>query len=560
MPPAARCDISVMPQECVECVTSDDCKDPSAPDCLTDTHTCGCAQGQSQCADSDGDGISDGGEEKLGTDPNDADTDDDGTPDGAELAPDQDGDGDGVINALDADSDNDGLFDGTEQGFDCEGKGVDKTRKRCRADADRGSTTTNPTRADTDGGGVNDGSEDANLDGAVGPGETNPTQGRAADDVRADLDGDGLSDKVEDFLGSDPNDADSDDDGLPDGAEANPSEDTDLDGRINVLDVDSDNDALYDGTELGRSCTGMGTDATRGHCRPDGDMGMTKTSPLLSDTDKGGARDGSEDFDGDGVVDPGEPDPTKDHGADDPDASDSDKDGLSDGLEEKIGTDPNDADSDDDGARDGDEPNPIDDHDGDGKINPLDADSDDDGLFDGTELGLGCGDPATMLALNQCTADADSGVTKTSPIAADTDRGGKSDGFEDFDKNGKLDPTELNPNDPSDDNTGDICATDMDCGGANSGRICVDRRCQPGCRAGAGNGCPAGQVCDAMGADAGMCVAEMPEVPDAGLYVPGELGGGGCKCNLGSGHGDEPARALWLLVPLLALLWRRRSR
>jgi hypothetical protein len=281
---------------------------------------------------------------------------------------------------------------------------------------------------------------------------------------------------------------------------------------------------------------------------------------LIADTDKGGVTDGSEDVDGNGVFDPGELDPTVGHGDDDKNAVDTDKDGLTDGVEKRIGTDPNDADTDDDGAKDGAEPNPIDDHDGDGKINPLDSDSDDDGLFDGNELGLGCGDPATQVSRNQCTADADSGVTKTSPIAADTDFGGKTDGFEDFDKNGRVDTGELDPNDPADDNRGDVCASDMDCGDANSGRICVNRMCQPGCRGADGNGCPDGMLCTSTTSMAGMCT-DMPEPPDAGLFVPGKLGGGGCDCGVVRGSGGS-SRAVWLGL-LVVGLWlnqkRRRS-
>ncbi|MFO0607492.1 MAG: MopE-related protein [Polyangiales bacterium] len=58
------------------------------------------------------------------------------------------------------------------------------------------------------------------------------------------------------------------------------------------------------------------------------------------------------------------------------------------------------------------------------------------------------------------------------------------------------------------------CATDADCGGAASGRVCeADRhRCVPGCATGAGrNGCPAGQRCVVAGAGAsarGTCTLD----------------------------------------------------
>lgn len=63
--------------------------------------------------DSDGDGLSDAEEAKLGTNPNKADSDDDLLGDLAEVGPNRDkaidSDGDGVIDALDTDDDNDGL-------------------------------------------------------------------------------------------------------------------------------------------------------------------------------------------------------------------------------------------------------------------------------------------------------------------------------------------------------------------------------------------------------------------------------------------------------------------
>ncbi|WP_437992041.1 hypothetical protein [Sorangium sp. So ce145] len=397
--------------------------------------------------DSDGDGLSDGDEERAGTDPNDADTDDDGISDGDEELWNRDTDGDGLINARDVDSDNDGLLDGTEVGqADCTGPGTDARKGHCVPDGDAGATTTDPLDADTDNGGVPDGSEDTNLNGVLDPGETDPTTGHGADDVQnTDSDGDGLSDKLEEHLGTDPNDADSDDDGVRDGREPNPTDDHDGDGLINALDADSDNDGLFDGTELGLGCGGPGTDAAAGSCTPDGDSGATTTSPIDPDTDRGGATDGSEDVNLNGVIDAGETDPTSSHGADDGQNTDSDGDGLSDKLEEHLGTDPDDADSDDDGVLDGREPNPAVDTDGDGLINALDVDSDDDGLYDGTELGLDCSDPDTDASAGHCIADSDAGATRTSPIDADSDDGGVSDGSEDANLNGVADNGETNP-------------------------------------------------------------------------------------------------------------------
>ncbi len=71
--------------------------------------------------------------------------------------------------------------------------------------------------------------------------------------LRVDGDRDGLTDAYEDACacGLDPRDADTDDDGLLDGAEPTPLADTDGDGLLDVLDPDSDDDGLPDGLEAG---------------------------------------------------------------------------------------------------------------------------------------------------------------------------------------------------------------------------------------------------------------------------------------------------------------------
>jgi len=407
--------------------------------------------------DSDGDGLSDGFETQIGSNPLDADSDDDGTLDGQEPNPAADSDGDGLINVLDVDSDNDGLFDGTETGTDCLNPDTDTSQNRCIPDADKDSPPTSPIDSDSDDGGVSDGSEDANKNGRIDPGEGDPNN-PADDSTIVDTDGDGLSDPFETDIGSNPNDADSDDDGVPDGQEANPTDDTDGDGLINVLDPDSDNDGLFDGTEVGLDCSNPATNPSNNTCIPDGDKGTTTTSPLDPDTDDGGVPDGSEDINRNGVIDPGEGDPN--NPADDSTITDTDGDGLSDPFETEIGSDPNDADSDDDGVPDGQEPNPTVDSDGDGLINVLDSDSDNDGLADGTELGFDCSNPDTDTSKNRCIPDGDMGMTTTSPIDPDTDDGGITDGSEDFDKDGVVDPGEGDPNEPDDDTT--IIDTDGD--------------------------------------------------------------------------------------------------
>ncbi len=257
--------------------------------------------------DTDGDGLSDAEEEFLGTDPNDADSDDDGVIDGDEPNYSSDTDGDGLINALDPDSDNDGLLDGTEMGITMPHADTDVSAGNFVPDADP-STVTSPVNPDTDGGGVPDGSEDPNHNGAIDAGELDPND--PTDDVNlpVDSDGDGLSDEEEAILGSDPNDADSDDDGVIDGDEPNGGLDSDGDGLINILDPDSDNDGLFDGTEMGITMPHADTDVNAGNFVPDADP-STVTSPINPDTDGGGVPDGEEDSNHNGAVDPGEGDP-----------------------------------------------------------------------------------------------------------------------------------------------------------------------------------------------------------------------------------------------------------
>jgi uncharacterized repeat protein (TIGR01451 family)/MYXO-CTERM domain-containing protein len=546
-PPTPYCDVAASPRECVVCANSGHCKDPAKPDCNLDTHECVCTSGPGTCVDSDDDGISDGGEDDLGTDPMDADTDDDGVIDGDEVGPDQDTDGDGAINALDPDSDDDGLPDGTELGLPCDHEGTDRAAGNCRPDGDMGATKTSPVERDTDSGSASDGSEDFDLDGAIDPGETDPTAGHGADDVNVtDTDKDGAGDDLEETLDSDPNDPDTDEDGVIDGSEADPALDRDGDLANSVLDADSDNDGLFDGTELGRDCSAAGTDATLGHCRPDADMGATKTSPTDADSDDGGVRDGGEDVNLNGVGDSGETDPTTDHGDDDASHGDADDDGLSDDLENALGTNPNDKDSDDDGLLDGDEANPSDDHDRDGAINALDHDSDGDEIFDGTELGKDCNAGATDGSKQHCRPDADAGATKTSPILEDTDFGGIADGREDRDQDGSIDANETDPNDPSDDRE---CETDSDCGGADSGMICTpEGACAPGCRGADGNGCPNGQICTSTDGSVGVCED----------LVDLHFGGGGCDCGVRAAHAAGWHDAALVLLSLVWLGRRRR--
>jgi uncharacterized protein (TIGR03382 family) len=126
----------------------------------------------------------------------------------------------------------------------------------------------------------------------------------------SDSDGDGLSNTEEDAIGSNPNDRDSDDDGLLDGEEPESDGDADDDGLLNVLDPDSDNDGLWDGLEAGTACADTDTRRAVRACKADSDAGDSKTDPLDPDTDGDGLLDGEEDYIHNGIVDEGERDPT----------------------------------------------------------------------------------------------------------------------------------------------------------------------------------------------------------------------------------------------------------
>ncbi|HLL55830.1 MAG TPA: Ig-like domain-containing protein, partial [Myxococcaceae bacterium] len=261
--------------------------------------------------DSDGDCLTDDEEIAAGTNPSDADSDDDGVTECREPRWNVDVDGDGLINALDPDSDNDGLFDGTELGVTSADTATDVRKGNFVPDADA-STVTNPLDRDTDRGSVSDGAEDSNHNGRIDPGERDPNNPaddrRRGDPFTNDSDGDGLPDTEERTHGTDPYDADSEDDGIIDGAEENWTADTDGDGLINALDPDSDSDGLFDGTEAGVVVPGPATHLAAGHFIADADPSTT-TRPLLPDTDSGSVRDGDEDANHDGKVDSGERDP-----------------------------------------------------------------------------------------------------------------------------------------------------------------------------------------------------------------------------------------------------------
>ncbi len=190
-------------------------------------------------------------------------------------------------------------------------------------------------------------------------------------DEGPDWDGDGLSDIVEDANGNgivdvgetDPYNYDTDGDGISDGIEGLEDSPEDADDLINALDWDSDGDFIPDTVE---------EQIQPGDTERDGvwaGVGSNETNWLAADTDGDGLIDGWEHMWGSN-----------------PQIPNTDDDGWND-YEEAIlyGTDPTDDDTDNDGRLDGIGNEDWQDDDGDGMINAVDYDSDNDGLDDSDE-------------------------------------------------------------------------------------------------------------------------------------------------------------------------------
>ena len=268
-----------------------------------------------------------------------------------------------------ADSDSDGIDDGIE---DANHNGVVDSGETnpCKADSDDDglddlleiSACTSPVKADTDDDGLNDSVEDANKNGIVDNNETNP--------CNADSDGDGLDDLLESSGCTSPLESDTDSDGLSDS-----SEDANQNGIVESWETDpcktdTDDDGLPDNIEI-EGCT----------------------NALIVDSDNDGITDGIEDTDHDGVVDAGESNPCEEDTDNDgiPDGEeDMDRDGIVDSDE----TDPNNPDTDSDGIGDNadlfpTDPNESSDNDNDGNGDNGDTDDDNDGMPDSWELKYG---------------------------------------------------------------------------------------------------------------------------------------------------------------------------
>jgi len=270
---------------------------------------------------------------------------------------------------------------------------------------------TDPNNPDTDGDGVNDGEEVNGVDDpstpyvptgtsdALDPCDPNPLN------TVCDSDLDGLSNDDETTAGTDPNNPDTDGDGVLDGEEVhgidntstpfivtgtsdphdpcdpNPNNalcDQDGDGISNPdegtigtdpTNPDTDGDGINDGVEVTNGsdpldpCDPVATMAgcfidTDGDGLSDSHEGVIGTDPTNPDTDGDGINDGAEETGGSDPLDPCDPNPNNVH-------CDADLDGLPDDVEAALGTDPTNPDTDGDGISDGMEvangSNPLDD-------------------------------------------------------------------------------------------------------------------------------------------------------------------------------------------------------
>ncbi|MGE5436054.1 MAG: OmpA family protein [Syntrophothermus sp.] len=206
-----------------------------------------------------------------------------------------------------------------------------------------------------------------------------------------DKDKDGLLNSDEEKLGTDPNNPDTDGDGLLDGQEV-------LSYKTDPKNPDTDADGLKDGAEVKQYKTDPLNKDTDGDGLGDGqEVNSTKTNPLDKDTDADGLTDGQE-------VNTTKTDPLN---------PDTDKDGLKDGDEVNTHkTDPLNEDTDNDGLKDGEEVTQY-------NTNPLQKDTDKGTVDDGKEVGRGTnpndpnddvvkvGVPIVLEGINFATGKAD---------------------------------------------------------------------------------------------------------------------------------------------------------
>ena len=321
--------------------------------------------------DIDGDGVNNSDEKAAGTDPykkdtdgngvedGDEDTDGDGKPNKDESNPDEDKttdkDGDGIPDIIDkddedgpkGDKDGDGIINSEDP--DADGDGV--------SNDDEKEAGLDPLNPDTDGDGTKDGDEDTDGDGKPNKDESEVPEGSVEDKDEDGLGDTGITDKNDNGIAdlTEPEDKPGEDDGKPSIDAGEKTDEVPANGEPKKLD-----DKVKNPTE------GMTGDVL------DKDGNPIKDAKVEVDPKTGEIKvtvpEGTEPQDATVVIK--EKDGNKvgeiDIEITDPNAKDSDGDGLTDDKEKELGTDPNKADTDGDGINDGDEVN--------GSKNPFDKD------------------------------------------------------------------------------------------------------------------------------------------------------------------------------------------
>jgi hypothetical protein len=343
--------------------------------------------------DSNGDGLLNAAESIVDGSDNDADADDDGAARYVDLDSDQDGIPD-LVEARGIDSDGNGRVDNVT---DSDGDGLIDIYDEDASDG--------PSGTGTDGTALVKTSADLDTNGLLGPGET------WLDGIGASLDTD--ADGVVDA-----EDADSDNDNVPDLLEvgginssgngmADANTDADEDGLVDVYDQDASDGpggTGTNGTALVETSIDANGDGRVNHAESllagnsniidfDGD-GIPNHLDLDSDND--GIPDvlenGGVDTNGDGIAD-GFTDADGDGFSDIQDGSDNDPDTDNDVAFNASANNPlvqSDSDTDGNGIVNGTEGYAKGDLEGDGHLNAMDLDSDNDGILDIVEL-LGAG-------------------------------------------------------------------------------------------------------------------------------------------------------------------------
>ncbi|CAN5872097.1 hypothetical protein BH10CHL1_BH10CHL1_30740 [soil metagenome] len=232
------------------------------------------------------------------------DTDGDGKPDGADL----DSDGDGLSDLFESgiagllDEDHNGVVDGS----DLDNDGIPDSADGLNGQGDNN----DPELVNTDGtGGPNYLDSDSDDDGKSdqvegtsdvdGDGIPNYIDSIDSDGPLGDPDSDGLTNAQETTIGTNPNNPDSDGDGISDTIEVGPNSasplDTDGDDIPNALDPDSDNDGRSDQSERTLDSDSDGIPDYLDF-DDDGDGVLTKNEDLNKDGDPT-----NDDTDGDGI-------------------------------------------------------------------------------------------------------------------------------------------------------------------------------------------------------------------------------------------------------------------